>query len=85
MKRHTTLVTGASSGIGEALALALGARAAHIVLVARSVERLQALKRRIEDAGGSATVIGSDLAEPGAAQRLHEDVRRRSTWSPWLN
>ena len=77
MKQHTVLVTGASSGIGEALALALGARSAHMVLVARSADRLEALKRRIEDAGGSATVIGSDLAEPGAAQRLHEDVRRQ--------
>jgi len=77
MKRHTTLVTGASSGIGEALALALGARAAHIVLVARSAERLQALKCRIEEAGGSATVIVSDLSQPGAAQRLHEEVLRQ--------
>jgi short-subunit dehydrogenase len=70
-------VTGASSGIGEALALALGARAAHIVLVARSAERLQVLKCRIEEAGGSATVIVSDLSQPGAAQRLHEEVLRQ--------
>jgi short-subunit dehydrogenase len=77
MKRHTTLVTGASSGIGEALALALGARAVHMVLVARSADRLEALKRRIEDAGGSASVIVADLSKAGAAQRLHDDVRRQ--------
>ena len=38
--RKVAVVTGASSGIGEALAVAMGAQGAHVVLVARSVDRL---------------------------------------------
>jgi short-subunit dehydrogenase len=76
MRQRVALVTGASSGIGEALALALAARGTHVVLVARTVERLQALKARIEAASGHATVVGADLALPGAAQRLYDEVQR---------
>lgn len=77
MKQHTTLVTGASSGIGEALSLALGARGTHVVLVARSAARLDDLKRRIELAGGAATVLPVDLSQPGAARRLHDEIQRQ--------
>lgn len=75
--REVAMVTGASSGIGEALALALAAQGTHVVLVARSVDRLAALAARIQGAGGRATVLPSDLAAPGAAQRLFEEVQRR--------
>ena len=71
------LVTGASSGIGEALALALGARGNHVVLVARSLERLEALAKRLQEAGSAATVLQADLSKPGAAQALFEEVTRR--------
>jgi len=67
----TTLVTGASSGIGEALA-ARFARAGHpLVLVARSAGKLEALAKRLR-AGHriEVTVIGADLAAPDAAERL---------------
>ncbi|NCA15269.1 MAG: SDR family NAD(P)-dependent oxidoreductase, partial [Proteobacteria bacterium] len=61
MKEHSmrkvAIVTGASSGIGEALALAMAAQGTHVVLVARSVDRLTALATRIESAGGRATVL----------------------------
>ena len=81
MKQHTkrtiAIVTGASSGIGEALASAMAAQGTHVVLVARSVERLTALATRIESAGGTATVIPVDLAAPGAAQTLFDEVERR--------
>jgi short-subunit dehydrogenase len=71
------LITGASSGIGEALALALGARGDHVVLVARSQGRLDALAERVRAAGGKATVLAADLSKPGAAQALFEEVTRR--------
>jgi short-subunit dehydrogenase len=75
--RRTAIVTGASSGIGEALAAAMAAEGTHVVLVARSVDRLTALAARIEGAGGQATVLPADLAAPGAAQRLFDEVQRR--------
>lgn len=81
MKEHPmrtlAIVTGASSGIGEALALAMAAQGTHVVLVARSVDRLTALAARIESAGGRATVLPVDLASPGAAQQLFDEVEGR--------
>lgn len=75
--RHVAVVTGASSGIGEALAAAMAAQGTHVVLVARSVERLKALAARIEGAGGRATVLPVDLASRGAARKLFEEIQRR--------
>jgi short-subunit dehydrogenase len=53
--RKVTIVTGASFGIDEALALARAAQDTHVVQVARSVERLTALAMRIASPGGRAT------------------------------
>jgi NADP-dependent 3-hydroxy acid dehydrogenase YdfG len=56
------LVTGASSGIGEATALALTAQGADVAIAARRRERLDELAGRIADAGGRAHVIEADVA-----------------------
>jgi len=58
------LVTGASRGIGRALALALAARGAEVVLVARSTDQLEALAAEIERDGGRAQAVTLDLADP---------------------
>ena len=75
-RHRVALLTGASSGIGEALAAALAATGTHVLLAARSVPRLEALRARIEAAGGRATVLPADLAAPGAARRLFDEVER---------
>jgi NAD(P)-dependent dehydrogenase (short-subunit alcohol dehydrogenase family) len=68
----TILVTGASSGIGEALALECGRLGAHVVLVARRAERLQELAGRIGDLGGRASVLPANLALPEDCERVVE-------------
>lgn len=60
-----TLLTGAGSGIGRCLALALAAGGARLVLVGRNAARLHETAREITDAGGDARVLPHDLNDPG--------------------
>ncbi|HZA60772.1 MAG TPA: SDR family oxidoreductase [Actinomycetota bacterium] len=55
------VVTGASSGLGANLALALGARGAELVLAARRKERLDAIAARVRESGGTALVVPTDV------------------------
>lgn len=71
------LVTGASRGIGAAAAKALAADGAHVVLVARDADRLEAVESEIHDAGGSATIAPLDLTADQAIARLGEAIAGR--------
>jgi NADP-dependent 3-hydroxy acid dehydrogenase YdfG len=71
------LVTGASSGIGEATAVALAEHGASVVLVARRRERLDALAARVGAAGGTALVVDTDVtvearAREAVTRTVHE-------------
>jgi short-subunit dehydrogenase len=67
---RAVMITGASSGIGEALAYRLGAAGAKVLLVARSLEKLEAIKQSIEARGGRAFVYAADLSDAKDTQRL---------------
>ena len=63
LDRTVALVTGASSGIGQATARALGARGAAVALVARRADRLEELGGEIADSGGIALPIEADVTD----------------------
>lgn len=65
-----TLLTGAGSGIGRSLALALAGRGARLVLVGRDPGRLDATVRTVTANGGEAAAIVHDLGDPGGHDRL---------------
>ncbi len=72
------LVTGASRGLGAALAEALGAEGHHIIAVARTTGALEELDDRIRAAGGqSATLAPMDVNEPAAMMQLAGAIAQR--------
>jgi len=85
MAQDIALITGASSGIGEALAHRLAREGRHVALVARRAERLQTLAARITGAYGvEAHVLAADLARPDAGLTLAEEIERRGLVVDWL-
>jgi NAD(P)-dependent dehydrogenase (short-subunit alcohol dehydrogenase family) len=71
------LVTGASRGLGAALAEELAARGFHVLAVARTVGGLEELDDRIRRAGGQATLAPMDVAEPAAMQQMVQAAAAR--------
>ena len=71
---RTVLVTGASSGIGEATALAAARRGAYVLLAARRVEELERVRRTIEERGGQASTYLVDMADGDSIDALVEQL-----------
>ena len=67
MAPKTVLITGGSSGIGRALALAFAARGAHVAVAARRIDRLNEVVCEITARGGNARAYVVDVADPAAA------------------
>jgi short-subunit dehydrogenase len=72
----TVLITGASYGIGECLAESLAGTGAHLILVARTLEKLTEVQRRVEARGGRADVFRCDLTKAAEVQALLEQLRQ---------
>jgi NAD(P)-dependent dehydrogenase (short-subunit alcohol dehydrogenase family) len=68
------VITGASKGLGKAMALALGAAGANIALTSRDVEQLTLVKQAVENVGGKAQVFPADVSEEEQVRQLEQDV-----------
>jgi len=73
---RVAIVTGASMGIGEVLALDLAAHGADVVLAARSSDKLEAVAAQVRALGRRALAIPTDVTVAAAVQRLVEEAKR---------
>lgn len=74
MSDRVAVITGASQGIGRSTALRLAQDFGALVLVARNRAKLQETAKAAEEAGSKVLVVGADLGEPAAAQRVVDEV-----------
>ena len=82
----TAVITGASAGVGRASARLFGEKGWRVGLVARGIDGLEGAKREIEQAGGEAMVLPTDVADESAVDAAAERVERE--WGPidvWVN
>ncbi len=68
------VVTGASKGLGKAMALALGAAGAKVALVSRNLEQLNEVARALKDSGGEGRVFQADVSEEDQVLKLERDI-----------
>ncbi|HYW46261.1 MAG TPA: SDR family NAD(P)-dependent oxidoreductase [Bryobacteraceae bacterium] len=71
---RTAVITGASKGIGKAIAQALAAEGARIALVSRDLELLNGVAAEIGQAGGSASVFPADITSEEQVRRIERDI-----------
>lgn len=74
VRNETVVVTGASAGLGRAIAREFGSHGAQVALLARGIDGLNAAKREIEAAGGRALVLPTDVADAKAVEEAAEAV-----------
>ena len=77
IKNKVVIITGASSGLGEATALLLAKYGAKVVLAARRKERLEKLASQIISQGGEALVVVADVAVQSDVERIAEETLKR--------
>ena len=71
---RTAVVTGASRGLGRAIAIALADAGATVALVARDLEKLEAVRAEIESRGGQAQAFAANVSKEEQVQRLLEET-----------
>ncbi|OKP75629.1 hypothetical protein A3842_19440 [Paenibacillus sp. P3E] len=78
LNHKTAVITGASSGIGRAIASQLAAKGVHVFITGRSQEQLEDLKSQIEQSGGQATYSAFDLRDTGKLQSFIHQAREQT-------
>lgn len=73
-KPEVVVITGASAGVGRATARAYARRGAHVGLLARGRERLEATKEEVENRGGRALVVPTDVADAAQVEAAADAV-----------
>jgi NAD(P)-dependent dehydrogenase (short-subunit alcohol dehydrogenase family) len=68
------VITGASKGLGKAMALALGGAGASVALVSRDIEKLGEVKQAVEEVGGTAGIFQTDVSDEEQIRQLEQDV-----------
>ncbi|TDZ89706.1 Fatty acyl-CoA reductase [Mycobacteroides salmoniphilum] len=74
VRNKIVMITGGSSGIGQAAALQIGEAGGTVLLVARSEDKLQETAAQVRDVGGTAHVFPCDLSDMDAIDRMVKDV-----------
>jgi len=75
----TTFITGASSGIGASLSIALAKKGHRVVLFSRNKDRLEEIKAKIEKIGGEALAISGDVTDPASIENAFKKIEREWT------
>jgi len=86
LQGRVAIITGASSGVGRAIARELGAHGAKVGLIARNAEALEAAAREVRELGGEALVLPLDVADADAVSAAADRVV--ATWNHldvWIN
>jgi NADP-dependent 3-hydroxy acid dehydrogenase YdfG len=76
LKNEVVVITGASAGLGRATAREFGRHGAKVGLIARGIDGLEAAKREIESAGGSAMVLPLDVADASAIENAAASIEQ---------
>ncbi|HYP04817.1 MAG TPA: SDR family NAD(P)-dependent oxidoreductase [Bryobacteraceae bacterium] len=77
LQDRVALVTGASKGLGKAMALALAEAGARVALVSRDLEKLESVASEVRSAGGVAEVFRADVADESSVAALEKEVAGR--------
>src|SRR5437762_4100863 len=77
VKPETVVITGASAGLGRAAAREFARHGAKIGLLARGLDGLEAAKREVEDLGGTALIIPTDVANSAAVEQAADSIEEK--------
>jgi len=74
LQGRRALITGASKGLGRAMAVSLGRHGAHLILVARDREKLESVAKEVAATGAKADIFAADLAKEDQVLKLESDI-----------
>src|SRR5215204_2316980 len=77
LEGRIALITGASKGLGKAMALSLAEAGARVAVVARDLAKLEAVASEIQQRGGTADVFRADVSDEASVRTLERDVASR--------